>query len=146
MKDIDLFRNKTRDPSFKGAIFNYMTQILYLNQLNHKNFTYKICREQFLTNQMVFYWHKDFYLLNEFDDKITALAENGLIDQWMKTYINSRYMNLKEPKRGPMPLNFYHLLGSFEVFVGGVLVAGTCFLLEAVSSIDNLSYLKFIFD
>lgn len=125
LDDLDNYRRKSLDPSFKGAVFSYITQVLYLNQINHKHFTYRICKETFLNNQMVFYFQKGFYLLEAFDKIMQSLHENGLIEFWTLKYIDSQYTNQKKISSGPTPLSVDNLLACLELWIGGVLL---CFI------------------
>ncbi|CRK92117.1 CLUMA_CG005842, isoform A [Clunio marinus] len=130
MNEIEKIRNKTLNPKFKGALFNYMTQVFYLNQLNYKEFSYRICKEKFLSNPMVFYFQKDFYLVNEFNDKMNDLKENGLINLWISKYVDKRFTNQKETLVGALPLNVHHLLAIFELWIGGLVISFIIFILE----------------
>lgn len=133
LSEQEYFRHMTLDPSFNGAVFNYLTQVLYINQLHHKEFSYRICKDLFTNNQMIFYFQKDFYLLNEFNGMITALHENGVIKFWRSKYVDSRYTNRNDDSIGPTPLRFYHLRGCFELFTGGLIICVSVFSLEMLA-------------
>ena len=137
LEEQEFYRDKTLDPSFKGAVFNYLNQILYLNQVNYKNFTYRICKENFINNRMVFYFQKDFYLLNQFNEKIEALHENGLINKWRSKFVDSRFANIKQISSGPMPLTVFHLLGSFEILAGMLMFCVAVFVFELLGQQNN---------
>lgn len=131
MSDLDIYRDQTLQPSFKGVVFSYLSQVLYLNQQNYKNFTYRICKEKFITNQMVFYFRKDYFLSKAFDHKMLELHENGLINHWMSHYFDHQFSN-QQASSGPQPLNTLHLLGSFEVWIGGLIICIIAFAIEVL--------------
>jgi hypothetical protein len=54
LEDLEKIRDKTLNPDFNGAVFNYQTQALYLNKINRNNFTYRICKERVIFNGFLF--------------------------------------------------------------------------------------------
>jgi hypothetical protein len=132
LEDLEHYRDKTLDPTFDGVVLSYLTQVLYLNKMNRKNFTYTICKQRFINNRMVFYFKKDFYLLDEFNLKLTGTLENGLMGYWRIKYLDF-HINQVVNVEGPSQLSFHELLGSFKVYFGGVLVCICVFILEKLS-------------
>jgi hypothetical protein len=141
LSELESYRDKTLDSSFKGVVFNYLTQVLYENQINYRNFTYRICKEKFLINRMVFYFKKDFYLVDDFNRKIRVLNENGLINFWKSKYIDEPHRLILSD--GPTPLKIDHLIGCFEVWTGGIFLCFFVFLIECLSK--HFSLLKRLF-
>lgn len=138
LTNVDDYRDKTLDPQFKGAVFNYLSQVLYLNQLNYKTFTYRICKEKFTTSQILFYFQKDFYLLDDFNHFMAALHQSGLINYWRSKFIDVRFSNIKEVP-APASLTFFRLLGSVQVWTVGIALGALVFAVELSGR-----YLKFI--
>ncbi len=68
-----LSRRTALDPSFRGAVFIFLAQVLNENLVNSKNFTLRICKEIMLTDSFAFYFTKNFYLVDEFDNRIERL-------------------------------------------------------------------------
>jgi hypothetical protein len=118
---------ETLDPNFKGAVFRYRSVIAYTNQYYKKNFTLEILDESLLTNEFVFYFAKNFYLVDEINDKISQFKSNGLIDCLMKKY----FVKDKKGKDPPAGLKFKQLSGIFELLVYGW-ISATCVMLVEV--------------
>ncbi len=98
----------TLDPSFRGVVFSYLTEVLYENLVHHKNFTLRICRESMQTTSFVFYFTKNFYLLSEFDDLIERFKAAGLIDYVMSKYHMPKSME-KIQKQPPAALTYSNI-------------------------------------
>lgn len=120
---------ETLDPSFKGVVFNYLTQVSYDNLINRKNFTLRTCKEVMHTNSFAFYFTKNFYLVDEFDELIDRLKCAGLIDYILSEYMdmNSMKTNQKNP---PSAIKYSHIEGFFSLFYCGCALALLSFLLE----------------
>lgn len=123
----------TFDSTFKGAVTIDYAQAAYYNKVHHRNETFKICKEQMFSGQVVFYFQKDFYLVQEFNDKIKYLKAAGILDIWLRKYIDNKYLNFKQPKIGSRKLKFRNLQGGFQLFCGGILISTFIFSMEIVS-------------
>lgn len=132
------YQKRTLDPFFKGAIVSSNDEILYLNRLNHENFTYNACNEIILTVPVVFYIHKNSYLTEIINEKIDDLKAAGLIDYWISKYLDPKYLRLKETNHGPTKLNFKELLGAFQLFAFGVACSTFAFAVEICSSMRKV--------
>lgn len=130
---IENYRRKTLDSSFKGVVFSYLSQVLYINNLNRKNFTYLIAKEQFVTNQLVFYFQRNHYMTDRFNKKIYTLHEAGLIQNLVLKYMDSSHMLTitKASKAQPAkPLEFRRLSGIFSVWACLLLLSIVVFIFE----------------
>lgn len=130
-KDRESAVEKVKDPSFKGAFSKTLTGALYLNQLSYNTTLYKICREPYMTLPIVIYVRKDFFLLNEINDKILLFQAAGLIEHWHSKSVDSKFLNIVEPTV-LKKLNLKHLYGTFQIWFGGCIVAGIAFVVELV--------------
>lgn len=126
----------TLDPSFKGVVFNYLTPVLYDNLIQRKNFTFRICREVLNTNSFVFYFTKNFYLVDEFDQLIQSLESAGLLDFILTKHVDLNLMRTYH-KQPPSALNYNNIEGFFVLFYYGCVLALVSFLCELV-----FAYLK----
>ena len=129
-EEILMYRKKTLDPNFKGAISSPLFEIVYLNKLNFKTFAFKTLREPLNNNFAVFYFQKNFYLLNAINEKIGILKAAGLVDYWISKDINPSFLHIKPENLGPQKLNLRHLLGCFEVWILGIFLGLIAFFLE----------------
>ena len=136
----------TFDSTFKGAVTIDYAQAAYYNKIHHKNDTFKICKEQMFSGQVVFYFQKDFYLVQEFNDKIKYLKAAGILDIWLKKYIDNKYLLFKQPKIRAGKLKFRNLQGGFEIFCAGVLISILVFSMEVVSRFQMMRILRRIFE
>jgi hypothetical protein len=107
-----------------------MSQIEYFNFINQKNFTYQIAREKFLTNQNVFYFQKNHFLREIFDDKIDRFRESGIIDQLGKNYVDFRGFYKKNNEKVNKPITLKTISGVLGVSFCGLLIATVIFLIE----------------
>lgn len=114
----------------------YESNIKFLNQINKNNFTFKILNEAFITNQFVFYFSKNFYLVGEINEKISQLKASGFIKVWIKKY----FIDDKKVKEMPSSVKFSEVFGTFELLVFGWIGAVCVFLLELVFKFQKVCY------
>ena len=129
-EDILMYRKKTLDSSFKGAISSPLFEIVYMNKLNFKSFAFKTLREPLNNNFAVFYFQKNFYLLNAVNEKIGILKAAGLVDYWISQDIDPSFLHIKQENLGPQKLNVEHLLGCFELLFLGIVLGIIAFSIE----------------
>lgn len=141
MNDSDALvqRLKTRDPYFDGVVLDYQTKTLYQNEINYKNFTYKICPESVMPSFVVAYLRKNHYLVDEFNQQIEAMKANGLRRMLVQKYTSSRHGTIKGDSYQPSQLKIENLRGAFEILGYGLLISFTGFTLEfIIAKITNL--------
>lgn len=116
-----------------------MTQVLYMNYMNSKNFSYLVAQELFVTNQLVFYFQRNHFLSEKFSEKIDRFREAGLIEKLMSKYVDMRFLKLKLPQRPPSALTLPNLSAVFGLFIFGSTVSIVVAILEFLW----IKYLKF---
>ena len=122
----DYYENKIFDPSFKGAIATTLSFVLFENQMNYPNKTYKVCKEKLMTIPITLYLRKNHYLIDVVNEKIDALITAGLINYWAEQNIGNTFNIPKRKDKTPKKLNFLHLIGGFQIWcIGCVLGIGT---------------------
>lgn len=129
------YLRKTLDSTFKGAVFSYHSIVSYKNVLNRKNFTYNILDEAFITNQIVFYFTKNFFLIDEINEKIIQFQENGLINYWMAKYIDQGDATASVLRRISSALTFKHLNGTFKLLIYGLMLSLIAFVAELTAAL-----------
>lgn len=144
--DIETYRQKTLDPSFRGVVFSYLDQILYLNEKNSKNFSYHICKELFLMNNFVFYFRKNHYLVEEINDRIDRMLMSGVIEHITKNYTNSIFLKHSGESKLPKQLKIEHFVGAFRLLLMFIAISTATFILEMMTKIQKLRCLKNIFN
>lgn len=137
---------KTLDPTFKGAVVSVMDELLHLNKKNFKNYTFRVLHEHLYTGQACWAFPKNSYLVETFNDKLSAFTENGLIAVQTSKYMDPKYLNVKEVKQGAKKLNYDQLFGGFQVWIGGLLISLFLFCLELLSGRFKLQVLHCIIE
>lgn len=143
-EDIGEMRMKTLDPKFQGVVFNYLEQVTYLNQINFRNFTYRICKEKFTTNQFVFYFKKNHYLVDEVNEKLELLLQNGVINYIRSSYADVRFQKSDQESSEPKVLTIKHFAGAFMLFGMFCAYSFFVFLLEMLMKFNRLKRFRAI--
>lgn len=91
-----------------------------------------MCKERLLLNQRVFYFAKDFYLVEEVNQQLTMIASNGILEHLLSTYIDYEFLNVKSVDHGPLPLNIESISGIFYVAGALCLLSLIAFVAEIV--------------
>ena len=132
------YRTKTFETSFKGAVTSDQMYVAYFNKLNYKNNTLKICKQNIYNPPLVFYFTKNFHLVEEFSLMTKYLKEAGLINKWLSKYLDKTFEDFKQPKHGPQKLSFNHLLGGFQIYLLGILISAFVFGFEKIHFCKNV--------
>jgi hypothetical protein len=136
--DIGIYRDKTLNVSFHGVVFHYLDQLLYLNSLNYKNFTYTICKERFVSSQFVFYFQKGHYLVEEFNYQIELMKANGVV-QWIKnSYVDLRFLRTQKGNVERKVLTVHHFSGAFKILMICFAIATGVFAIEISTKVKKL--------
>ena len=144
--DYEVYRKKTFDSSFKGVVFISYAQATYLNKINHRNFTYKTCKDQLFSGQVVFLFQKHFYLVGEFNEKLKDLQKAGIIDLWLSKFTDSEFLHFKKPKEGPKKISIQHILSGFQIYLCGISISLFAFCFEKLSMFNSFLFLKRVLD
>lgn len=123
---------ETLNPDRKVAVIASFDEIVHLNQVNLKNFTYNVCKEHILMAQVVMFLQKNSYLKEAFDEKIKLLKSNGLINFWISEYMNYHYLRISQPQKGPKKLTVIELLGGFQLWMFGLCSSILFFIFEHI--------------
>jgi hypothetical protein len=59
-----------------------------------------ICKEHILTVNVVMYLRKNFFLLDEFNEKLGKLLSSGIVSHIINRYVDLRYWNVKKTDKG----------------------------------------------
>jgi hypothetical protein len=137
-EEIDVYRKKTLDPKFRGVVFSYLNLVLYLNEQNYKNYSYRICKESFLTNNFVFYFVKNHYLVAEVNDLLELMLMNGMIEHITKQYTSSTFYQAGKDNKQPNKLQLEHFIGAFRMLFMFSVISFAVFILEMTTKIKKL--------
>lgn len=130
------YRRKTLDTKFKGVVFSYESQVLYLSQINRKNFTYTLSKEHFATTPMVFYFRMDHYLVPKINEALDMMQSNGIIDFIISKYADKGTLKVK-PDGGPKVLEINRLYGAIEIYFLCTFIAFLIFLMELATKLKQ---------
>lgn len=143
---IQEYRMKTLNPSFKGVVFNSLDQILYQNMVNYRNFTFRICKQPFLTNLIVFYFRKNHYLVEEVNTRIDSMLSNGMIQKIRESYSDPKFLEPSKEVTEHKTLTIDNFDGVFFLFGLWCTFAISIFALEMITYIKRLRFLKKVMD
>lgn len=122
---------QTLNPFFKGATVGPLSEVIYANILNSKNFTFHVLPEILFSAPIAMYFPKDHPLSTEFSSRISILHSAGLIDRWTSNYLS---LSRKQTSSAvPKKLNVGHLIGMLYIYSAGCIVGLVFFLLENVA-------------
>lgn len=107
-------------------------ELLYLNKINAKQFTYRVCKEHLYTVNNGLLFQQNSYLIEAFNRVISYLQSNGLINYWISKYIDTKYYDVKDPAKRPQRLTIHQLYGSFQMLFFGLFAATVCFVAESI--------------
>jgi hypothetical protein len=130
LTEMENIQMETLDPTFKGSVFTYLSIVLYSNAMNRNNFTLQICKETLLTNQIVFYFTKNFYLVHKFNELISSFKSAGIVDYFISKYIDVTLTPLKSTTQHPTKLTLENLKGIFQLLIYGLSISLGCFVIE----------------
>lgn len=91
---------------------------------------------------VVYLFPKNYHLLNTFNEKMGIYTASGLISLWMERYLDRKYVNLEEPSAGPRTISVKDLKGSFELLSMGFIISTTVFLVEMISALTFMNFLR----
>lgn len=137
---------KTLDPLYKGGVIVPLMEVIYSNQMNHKNFTLKVLKEYLLDIPIVYLFPKNFYLMDEINEKMGVLKAAGLVSLWMDRYLDKRYVNVEDSSGEPKVLSVQDLKGGFEMYFLGVFTSIIVFVLERISLLRCMKFLRKIIE
>jgi hypothetical protein len=118
--------------SDKKVFLTSLQKVYYSIQKNHKKFTHKIASEHMKTENLVFYYSKNSFLVDVIDKKLGLIISSGLIDLWIKNSLKTHTWAQNKPKREQRKLNLTHLSGAFYVLVTGYVISVGAFMLESM--------------
>jgi hypothetical protein len=84
-----------------------------------------------MTIPIVIYTTKNFYLVDEINERLTLFSSTGLVNFWRYQSINLKSIRVSE-ESSPRVLTFESLRGCFEVLFVGCAVASLTFLIELI--------------
>lgn len=128
--EIETYRRKTLDSSFKGIVFSYLYQVLYANNINRGQSSYIIAKEIFVTNQLVMYFQRNHFLTEKFNEKITIYLEAGIVQKILRRYVDFGHLKSRSHEKIRSVVSLNQLLAVFQVYFVGVFLSILTFTAE----------------
>lgn len=122
---------QTLNPLFKGATVGPLSEVIYANIQNSKNFTFHVLPEILFSVAVAMYFPKNHYLADEFSSRVSILHSAGLIDRWTSKYLS--LVGRQTSSTGPKKLNVGHLTGILYIYTAGCILGMICFVLENIA-------------
>jgi hypothetical protein len=133
--DKDLIFNKPLDEDVKTAAFmTSLTDVIYRNEQNYKDFVLKVCKEQLMTVNIVMYFPKNSYLREAFNRKLSDLMTSGIVQYWINKFADPKFLNINMAQNAPKRLRVEQLSGVLNVWLIGCAVGFLAFLIEIFSA------------
>lgn len=122
------------DPHFRGAFLSSEDHINYLNIENYGRFYYRRSREVVYYYYLCIYMHTPTPLRDEIDQNIINVAAFGLIQHWVSSYTKGSYIgeHNRNTNTDNKPIDNSHLLGAYQIYFAGILIASLVFLTKLV--------------
>lgn len=103
-----------------------------MNSINQEGSSYLVAKEIFVTNQLVFYFQRNHFLAEIFDEKLRVFLEAGLVKKFLFRYVDMRLLKSRTFNVTRSPLSLSHLRAVFQVFFAGLLLAISVFFAERI--------------
>lgn len=132
------------DPSFKGAVGRSTARIYYLDRNLPKALRHVLLwKDVIITIPCVIYSRKDFFLLDEMNEKLGAMGAAGLIKFWYSEDFGKFIDDMRENMQA-RTLSLDDLMGCFSVLMFGLTVSFFAFTFELLASVYRyyISYIK----
>lgn len=122
------------------AFIDSMISVIHSNMKNKNKFVHRVCKENIWSNSLVVYFAKDFYLIEEIDNKISLFQSSGILSHFINRYVDRRYWNARSIDKGLQRLSFQHLEGAFKLWIILLFISSIIFVAEVcVNQFGNIS-------
>lgn len=128
---MNIYHNLQLKPLDKRVYLTSDLHVMYANEKNHRIFTHKTASEHFKIENLVFYYPKNFFLIEVIDEKLGVIIASGLVEHWINSIETHPWADDK-PKRERKKLSLTHLCGAFYVLVTGYVISFVVFVLESM--------------
>lgn len=128
--------------SSRTAYLSSMMNVVSINKKNRNKFALTTCPEIIWNAKLVFYYQKDFYLIDTINRKMSAYAASGILSLIVNRYVDLQYFIVKPEHKGPQKLSFTHLEGAFMLWIIMIAISFVSFLTELLINRINRSYCR----
>lgn len=135
--------NKPLEESVKAAYMTTLNNVIYKNKQTYKEFTMKVCKQYLMMVNIVMYFPKNFYLIQEINKTLYDLAAAGFLEFWINQFADPIYLTSTERRRGPKSMELHQLYGVFNLCSIGLGISLIVFVTEiSFSKIKRILKLK----
>lgn len=129
-------RENILDAEFKGALLSSEEHVAFSNKAGFPDKFFHHTNEVFFVFNLVIFLHRQSCLTEEINRYILNFGSNGLLDKWMREFVDDSYLNERIVST-PKKLEFEQLLGSFELLAIGLALSGIVFVFEVLSKFSS---------
>lgn len=122
------------------AYLTSTNNVLSTNKLNRNKFILTTCKEQVYDPKLVFYFPKNFFLIEAVNKKIGDYLASGIMSHLIDRYVDQRFWNVKPESKGPQKLSFAHIEGAFMLWSLMLVISGLVLVLELSINFFKKSY------
>lgn len=83
-----------------------------------------------MTNHLIFYFRKSFYLVDEINERIRRFRSSGIINYFISKYADEKYLKVEDENNGPSQLTVDHFIGIIQFLIFGLSVSFVLFICE----------------
>lgn len=116
----------------------------YFNRLNAPNYRLDYTKERIFTINAVFYFKKNSELRNQFNRKLRAFSQSGIIDHWIREYTDDRKLYQKYEQKQTPQLKIQSFIAIFTICGCLLLLSIIVFVLEWYST--RYDFIKWVID
>lgn len=103
--------------------------VRYQNFLNRGKFSFIICKERLVVNQLVFYLQKNHYLTEKFSEKIEWFREFGITNHILAKYVDTSFKNKRNADEKEA-MKFHELSAIFGLWFAGLMMSSLVLIFE----------------
>lgn len=120
----------TIDPKAKRVAFQYISQTVFYNKYFPEDKKVHICKSRLLTSPFVFYFVKNHFLVDDLNDKLELLNQNGINRRIKNKYLHSDDYKFAKHGQTPEKLQFSELRGVFLLLLIAWIISFIVFIME----------------
>lgn len=130
--NIPQYDNAIRWGQLRGSRVSNYEKVLYDNSKFSDGRYFRMVRQRLYNYALSVAMRINSCLTKPFDDTILELNANGLVQAWVKKYIDRKYASVPEPVDELRKLSVGQLTGAFQVWMIGLCVGVLVFAIEVV--------------
>jgi hypothetical protein len=133
IKRVDLtnIKNNIMDSDYKGALLTSKEHVAWLNKKSSPEIFYHFTEEVVSVFNLCIYMHRQTCLARSVNENIIKLTNSGLMESWMKAYVDTSYLKLRKDEQ-PKELSIEKLVGAYKLLIYGLAISLSVFIVELI--------------